>query len=256
MKKILNFLILFLFSINSVIASDIKFIQIDSLKFSSASEHAVNDFKNLIDDINKQKNVNFIIFSGDNIAESNKVFLKEFLKCANKLKMPYYIALGHKDVNKNKGLSKLDYMNNVKKYSHNKFNSPNYSFTKGNVAFIVADGSKEFIATPFGYYKDDVVDWLNQEITKFSKKNVIILQHFPIYPPAEKEAYYTYKADEYIKMLSNHKNVKAVISGFGINSENYFNGIKHISTASYPKYRIVEVFDADTNEPTIWSTLK
>lgn len=254
-----NFLCLsfaFMFSVLSTFASDVKFVQIDSLKFSPKSTESVNNFKNVIKEINKEKNLNFVVFTGDNIAKSNQKNLKAFLKKARGLKAPFYIALGHKDLNKRDGLSKTEYMKIAKSFSCKCGNTPNYTFSKKGLIFIVANGAKEFIPTPFGYYKDDVIEYLDAELTKNSKKNVVILQHFPINSPNENEAYRTYKAEEYFAMLKNHKNVIAIISGFGINSETDVDGIKHITTANYPQYRIIEIKDCTGSEPTIWSTLK
>ena len=256
MKKILCLIIIMLVSAFRVYASDIKFIQIDDLKYSPYSDESVQNFKNTIDEINKQKNLSFVIFTGNNIARSDKIHLKSFLKTANKLNVPYYVALGHKDLNKKKGLSKVEYMKIVKRLSHQKIKSPNYVFSKKGMVFIVADGAKEFIATPFGYYREDALNFVDNELTKHSKNNVVILQHFPVYPPNENEAFRTYKVEKYIQIIEAHKNVKAIISGFGVNSENDVNGIKYITTAAYPAYRVIEIIDCSGTNPSIWSTLK
>lgn len=256
MKKVLFICLMLIVSSIASYATEVKFIQVDSVKYSPVSNQSVSYFDNLVKDINKQKGVNFVIFSGDNIAYSDKQALKAFLKHANKLHAPYYIALGHKDLNKKKGLSKEAYMKLVHRHSILRSESPNYVFSKKGVTFIVADGAKEFIATPFGYYRENVIDWVDKELTKYKKQKVVIIQHFPVYPPADQEAYYTYKADEYMKVLSQHDNVIAVVSGFKINSEKDVNGVKHIATAEFPKYRIIEIMDCETDNPTIWSTLK
>ncbi len=256
MKKVLCLCFLLLFSSLKVQASDIKFVQIDNLKYSPNSETSVKEFSTAINEINKIKNLDFVVFSGNNIVKSDKKYLEAFLKKANKLDCPYYIALGHKDLNKKKGLSKAAYIEIVKKHTFRNINNPSYTFTKKGIAFVIADGAKEFIATPFGYYRDSVITYIDKELTKHKKNNVIILQHFPVYPPNNSEGYRTYNVQEYNRMLSNHTNVKAIVSGFGINSENDVNGIKHITTADFPKYRIIEVIDCTSENPTIWSTLK
>ena len=35
-----------------------------------------------------------------------------------------------------------------------------------------------------------------------------------------------------------------------------FNGVEHISTAGVPYYRIIDVMDSETTNPTIWAQLK
>ena len=255
MKKLFFLCFAFLLSAFMVFASEVKFVQIDNLKYTPNSKEAADNFVKTINNINKQE-PDFVVFTGNNIAASNERHLKAFLKKARKLNSPFYIALGHKDLHKKKGLSKVDYIKMVRRYTFKNISSPNYVFKKKGVVFVVADGSKEFIATPFGYYRDDVINWLDKTLTKYSNKHVVIIQHFPIYPPAEAESYRTYKADEYFKMLAEHKNVIAIVSGFDINAENDVNGIKHITTAGYPKYRIIEIIDCETDNPTIWSTLR
>ena len=256
MKRIFYIFLLFIFSTYSVIASDLKFVQIDDVRFSPFAEDSVENLKNTVKEINKQKNVSFVVFTGNNIARSDSKYLEAFLKNANKLHCPYYVALGHKDLNKKKGLSKTAYIEIVNKKTHKNIKSPNYTFKKNGMLFIVADGAKEFIPTPFGYYREDVINFIDKELSNNSKKNVIILQHFPIYPPNSSESFRTYKADDYKKMLSNHNNVKAIISGFNVDSENDVDGVKHITTANFPKYRIIEISDCNGPKPTIWSTLK
>lgn len=60
-----------------------------------------------------------------------------------------------------------------------------------------------------------------------------------------------------MKVLAKHKNVKAVIAGhFGVNNEQKVNGILHISTAPAPFYRIIDIMDYETPNPTIWAQLK
>ncbi len=256
MKKFIYVLAFFIFATIKSYATDIKFVQIDNLKFSPYSEDSVQNFKNTVKDINKQKDVSFVIFTGNNIAKSDKKYLAEFLKSTKKLDAPCYVALGHKDLNKKKGLTKLEYMKKVKNLTHKNIKQPNYIFAKNGVVFIVADGAKEFIQTPFGYYREDVIQFVDTKLTENADKNAVILQHFPIYPPKNEDAYRTYKSEDYFEMLGKHKNVKAVVSGFGVNSENDVNGIKHITTAGYPQYRIIEIIDCTGDNPTIWSTLK
>ena len=99
--------------------------------------------------------------------------------------------------------------------------------------------------------------WLENELAKYSTQNVIILQHFPLIPPSNKETYYTFKPENYLKILHNSKNVKAVISGhFGVNNEQHVDGVAHISTSPVPYYRIIDVMDCDSTNPTIWAELK
>ena len=256
MKKTFGLIFIFLLTISAVFSEDMRFIQVDSALYNKSS---ADKFEQLIEKINQEKNVEFIIFTGNNIAKSDKAELEAFLVSAKKLNKPYYVVLGQKDVYKKKGLSKKEYVELVHKKAkaHKRIDSPNYMFEKNGIIFVVADGSKEVIPTANGYYKEDVILWLDGVLDRNKDKNIVIIQHYPLIPPCQKETYYTYKADEYLRLLSEHKNVKVVIAGhFNCNSEQEINGILHISTENAPIYRIIDILDYDTDNPTFWSTIK
>ncbi len=256
MKKLFGFIFLFLFATVSAYSKDMRFVQVDGANFDS---NDVLRFELLVEKINKEKDVEFVVFSGNNISNPSKNNLEVFLKKAKKLKVPYYLVLGQNDVNLKKNLGKKEYIKIVRKknLAHAFITSPNYVFNKKGLIFIVADGSKEVIPTSIGYYKEDVILWLDEKLEKYSDKNVIILQHYPVVPPAKKELYYTYKADEYLRLLSEYKNVKAVVAGhFDVNNEQLVNGVLHISTKEAPRYRVIDILDYETENPTFWSTIK
>ncbi len=256
MKKFLGLLIVFLVSTLSAISADMRFIQVDGALYNTATS---DRFETLINKINNEKDVEFIVFTGNNISKPDKNELKNFLKSAKNLKRPFYIVLGQKDVNKQKDLDKKEYMQIVRKNvrTHRRILAPNYIFKKKNLVFIIADGSKEVIPTSIGYYKENVILWLDEQLDNYADKNVVILQHYPIVAPAKKETHYTYKADEYLRLLSEHSNVKAVVAGhFGVNKEETVDGILHISTKNAPTYRVIDILDYETDNPTFWSTIK
>lgn len=256
MYKLIAFFFLFFLSIQTVFSADMRFIQVDSVLYNNNNRE---NFEKLIEKINKEKDVEFVVFTGNNISKPSKIELESFLSVAKKLDMPYYIVLGQKDVNKQKHFGKKEYLQTLNKKNRilKRIKSPNYVFVKKGVVFIVADGSKEVIPTPIGYYKEDVILWLDEQLDNYRDKNVVILQHYPLVPPIKKETHYTYKADEYLSLLSEHKNVKAVVSGhFDANSEKVVENILHISTKSAPVYRIIDILDYETENPTFWSTIK
>lgn len=256
MRKLVCLFLCYIMLAISVSAKDLRFAQVTDVRYSSTNENSA--LNNFVKEINKDKSINFVVFTGDNIAKPNADELKKFLMVIKKIKTPVYIVIGDKDVNKRKDLSKKQYIKTVKrKLNRFGYDNSNYTFEKAGMMFIVADGSKDVIPSTAGYYKDNVIKWIDANLTLNSKKNVIILQHFPIVPPAEKESYYTFKADSYLEMLSKHKNVKAVIAGhFGVNKEQTVNGVTHISTAPLPYYRVIDVTGCDSDSPEIWAQVK
>ncbi|MBE7703495.1 MAG: hypothetical protein E7Z89_05525 [Cyanobacteria bacterium SIG28] len=255
MKKILIILGLFLTSL-SVQAKDMRIVQIDNFLYSPENQEIADK---TIANINKLKKVDFVVFSGNNISKPSKDYLEKFLKTAKKLNSPYYVVLGNKDVNKQKHLSKSEYMQVLQKKNkfYKKITSPNYVFEKNGIIFIVVDGSKEVIPSSMGYYKANVMTWLEEQLDLYKDKKVIIFQHFPVVAPAKKESYYTYKADEYLKLLDNYSNIKALVAGhFNVNNEQKVNGILHISTSNAPNFRVIDIIDYDTDNMTFWATVK
>lgn len=256
MKKNLLFIFLFFLSTQLAFSADMRFIQVDGAFYNTSNS---KNFENLVEKINNEKNIDFVVFTGNNIAKPNKDDLNSFIKSSQKLKAPFYVVLGQKDVNKQKGLGKEEYVKILSKKvrMHKKAKSPNLVFRKNKVTFIIADGSKEVLPTPNGYYKDDVLSWIKDELDNPKNQKVVILQHYPLIPPIKKETHYTYRAEDYLKLLSNYKNVKAIVSGhFDANNEQTVNGILHISTKNAPTYRIIDILDYDTENPTFWSTIK
>ena len=257
MKKIFGLFITFLILTLSVNAKDMRFVQVSDVRFNSADEE--NDMlARVVNDINKQRGVEFVIFTGDSINKPDKKDLEGFLSQAKKLDMPFYIVIGDKDVNKHKDMSKKDFIKLVKKQVRKyKPETPDYVFEYNDFVFVVVDGAKDVIPGTNGFYKEDVLSWLEAQLNLYSNKNVIIFQHFPLIPPSDREAYYTFKPEKYLELLSRHSNVKAVVSGhFGTNKEKTYNGIVHISTAGLPYYRIIDIIDYETDNPTIWAELK
>ena len=236
MQRLFNILIItitiFSFAIPSYAFQNkaLTFAQVTDLHFLPTNE-SINNYGKLIDSINKDKQIDFVVFTGDNIDKANKEILKEFLVLTKKLKVPYYIQTGNHDCAKALGLSKKDYIEYLNKYSRVNYKSFDYTIKKDDFVFVFVDGSKEYLPSANGYYKDDTLNWLNETILKYKKKNVIIFQHYPLYNISQASPRNTYKPELYLDLLQKHDNVKAIFSGhYHINDERYINGIMHITT--------------------------
>jgi predicted phosphodiesterase len=255
MKKFFGIVMVMILTSLMAMAEDLRFIQVDNLLYNPD----LDNLAPLVKEINAQRGIKFVVFSGNNISKPDKEYLERFCKEANKLNVPYYVIVGNKDVNKHKGLGKSEYVEVLNKHvrAHKKIDSTNYVFEKGKLIFIVLDGAKDVIPSSAGYYRQETLNWLDEQLSVHTSKNVVILQHFPVIPPAQKEVYYTFKADEYLKTIKPYTNIKAVISGhFGCDKEQDVNGVLHISTSSAPKYKIIDVTDVETKNPTFWTIVK
>ena len=241
MKKII--LTLLLLSVTSVCAfanKAVKFVQVTDVMFKDYSL----PLEKVIQDINRTPDIDFVVFTGNNIAKPNMDCLNNFLNETKHIKKPYYVLLGNKDISKTKNMDKKTYLKTVRRYNRTHPSVTNYSFRKGDIVFIVVDGSKELVPTPNGFYNKETIDWLDKQLTKNAKYKVVILQHFPLANKPKNEAYLTYNVLEYMQMLSQHDNVLAVISGhYDKNDEVTYNGVYHITTPSVGKgvYKIIDI---------------
>lgn len=273
MKKLhTTFLVLLLtfLSMQTCFAKQIKFVQVTDSHFSSTGNEATQRdversseyLEKAISDINCVKNLDFVIFTGDNIDQANSDDLKLFIKKANKLNVPYYIVIGNHEVFKSQNLTKKEYMKIVSENSKScKEKKPNYIFKKNGIVFIVVDGAKEIIPGPSGYYKKDTLKWLDKKLTDHRNDDVIIFQHFPLVEPYYNRSHTTYKADEYLAMLKKHPNVIAIFSGhYHANGENKKDGIYHASAPSLVEdphnYKIVEIIIKGKNDCQIYTQLR
>ncbi len=268
LKKLLILTAVILFTSLTVFAKDssIKFVQITDAHLSAKSDYSINVLKSAVEDINNQSGISFVIFTGDNINEAKPENLKKFMEIVSKLKVPYYIAVGNHDVYKSANMSKAEYYSIIRE--KNPFyiqKSANYKFSKNGFVFLIADGAKEVIPGAAGYYKEDTLKWIDKNLTKNSKKPVIIFQHFPIEYPTGAErrlkTHQTYKVEEYKKILEKHNNVLAILSGhFHVNYETMKDGVYHISTPTLlvvpQSYKIIDIVTTKDFSPIIYTQLK
>ncbi len=256
MKKTLSILLsvlCFIFFASSAEAKNIKFAQVTDVHYKMHSDILCK----IIKDINKTPDIDFVVFTGDNIGQTNKKNLEHFLNDTKKLNKPYYFVLGNKDVSKSQGLTKSEYIKLVRKSNKMHPKKTNYVFKKNNVVFMVVDGSKEIIPSVSGFYNKDTLQWVDEQLTKYKFNKVVILQHFPLANKPSNEFYLTHNAIEYLQMLSKHNNVIAVITGhYHKNDERMYNGVYHITSpsASDGSYKIIDI-DID-NDYEVFTILK
>ena len=248
-------LVFLIFYSGSAYAGHLKFIQFTDVHFSTYMEDkrdlSIKDSPELlnkaIEEINARKDIDFVVFSGDNIDEPDGDSLVEFLKITKKFNKPYYIGIGNHDV-LGCGLSKSKYLKLVDKYNKNQKNkTPNFCFKAGKDFIVIfMDGVIQTIPTSHGCFLEDELEWLEGVLEKNRNKKAIIVQHFPLVEPKEFKSHRTKRIEGYKDLLSRYDNILMVVSGH----YHYANvieqdGIYHISSPAftmYPyRYRIIEV---------------
>jgi len=240
--------------VQPVFAQNVNFIQVTDVHLTKDNAHYLKDF---VDEINqKYTNLDFVVFTGDNIDKANQSDLDLFLNIIKNLKFKTYVTVGNHDLFQNKNMTGNYYMTRVRNILGNYHPAKtNYVFRQGNLVFIVMNGVKEIIPGPNGYFKEDELIWLDGQLTKYRDKKVVILQHFPLLGTKSQSAN-LYKREEYLKVLNKHNNVVTVISGhYHYNKEEKINEVYHIITQKFSDNTYYKLISIDDEDRFIYTTL-
>ena len=242
MKKVFKLLLsLSLFLNFSGFCKEVKFIQITDINLNAKNAYKLQE---TIKEINSYKDVDFVVFGGNNIASAEINNLNTFAYLIKKVKKKSYVLLGSNDVLSSNGIDKDYYLKKIAKAEFRHSKKPNYVFEKKDYVFIAMDGSKQYFYSTNGYYNKEELLWLEKTLEKYKDRKVIILQHFPLLE-TRSQWLQTAKTEEYENLLKKYKNVKVIVSGhYNQNKELKKDGIYHILTESYAKsgaYKIIEI---------------
>lgn len=258
LKSILLSFILLLFT-QTTFAKTIKFVQITDIMFNG-SQKSIDRLSQAIKSVNSMKNVDFVVFTGNNTNRVDEDNLKLFFKTTRKLDVPAYFLIGSKEVRKSQFLGKQNYINILQLYKNPLHpHKPNYTFKKGSIEFIAVDGIKEVIPGATPYYTAKTLAWLDKKLTKFSDKKVILLQHFPYMTSTYNAAETLPNSVEYKEIISKYNNIIAIVAGQrDENDEILDNGIYHITTpalsGSNPAFKIIEI-EINKTEHSVYTQL-
>lgn len=244
MKKLfLFFMFMFIFcntsyakSVEFSVVSD-TYLEVDnSTKYADKMTPSINTLLGAIDQINKSP-AQFSIFLGDNLAKADKYSLVMFSKILRKLDKPVYVGIGDKDVAQTKDIDKKEYYRILNIFSQNRISELPQAKKINGFVFIFTDGINQFIPSQWGYFKENEIQQIDKLLTKYKKYPVVIVGHYPIYAAAELgESKLPHKIENYQKMLSNHDNVIAIISGHHNIEDEFLEGkIYNIYTQSLGK---------------------
>lgn len=246
----------------AVFAEAVKFVQVADSHFRTKDEYRADVLKKAVQSINKEKDISFVVFTGDNIDSPKVEYLPEFIKIINKLNVPYYLVIGSHDVYKSGGLSKIQYLETVADNNFlYRYKKPNYVFKKNGFVFIVVDGAKEIIPGTNGYYRENTLQWLDKQLTKHKDEKVIIFQHFPLISTKESKSQEVYQKEKYLEIIDKHENVISIITGhLHTNDEVMRNGVYHITSptllSEQPVYKVINVVTTKEFSPMVYTELK
>ena len=227
------------------------------LKPSKSADTFTDSEKNLIftvDSVNRNKNIKFVVFLGDNIDKSNMDSLVSFMNIAKNLKVPYYLVFGNHDSYAAGGIAKEDYseyVHSINRRQHKEDTS--FYFKAGPGAYgLILDGSSYVVPGKHGRYVPELVAEVNKFL-KFKKHSMVFLfQHFPLISPTDNVSHDTLDTEIFNNMLQKHNNVVFIASGHFHHEKITLDdrGIYHISASALGarsassgsgKYQVIKV---------------
>lgn len=233
---------------------DLKIVQISDVHYSGrGTNNGPRMFKNsaeLLEDavcqINEMKDVDVVVFSGDSIDSPSQKDLVSFARIANKLKYPWYNTLGNHEVGIAGGLSKEKYFRILESINlnYNSLSLQNIAFKpyylimpKKDYEVIFLDGVIDNRISSNGEFSEQQLVWLDEKLTHYCNKKIIIVQHFPVVEPFKSKTHRVLNAQQYLDILDKHNNVVAVLSGhYHCSKVVNRNNVLHITTPSLVQY--------------------
>lgn len=217
--KLFLFFVIMVFCVCPVFAKSFNFAVISDVHYNDgtakgAKADAAKILRGAVQRMNEDR-PDFVIFLGDNIEKSKEPLLKSFLKTINPIKSPYYIVVGNHDSYNYSGMSREDFGKIVSLHNpHQKKYTSNYVFhPTSDVAAVVVDSVSPGMFGPHGYFTQDTLSWLDETLTKYKNKKVIIFQHVPAKEPVPNERANILNEREYFDVLNKHNNIFMIVSG-------------------------------------------
>lgn len=242
MKRLLLIIFTFFTLCCPIFAKSVEFAVIaDSHLVPSNNQDSFSvSEKNLIyavESINKNQNIQFVVFLGDCIDKSNMDSLKAFMNIVQNINKPYYIVLGNHDSYSAGGIEKEEFIKFIHEYNKNQDKKETSFYFKGapNVYGLILDGSSWVVPGRHGRYLPEQLKEV-EKLFKFKKNDIILVfQHFPILHPNDNISHYTFDTEPYWRLLDKYTNVAMIASGhFHFKKLTYDrNGIYHISAPAF-----------------------
>ena len=248
--------VMFFFSNQPSFSGTIKFVQLSDIHYSTQREDTsyklLSKTKPLLQDaisqINSEKNINFVMITGDGIDKPLKESLFALTDLLNTLNYPWYFALGNHDTTTDGYLTKTKFLEILKEKNQNyKFDSTYYTFKpKAGFRVIVMDGAKNKGFTSNGIIPEEELCWLDDILSKSKNDVVLIVLHFPLLTPYDSPNHKILNDKEFKAIIEKYKMPIAIFSGhYHMAKITKRGNILHVSSptlAGYPNaFRIVNV---------------
>jgi len=176
-------------------------------------------FQDVIKTLNKMKALDFIVFGGDLIDNSDKEFsdLPMLLDIFSEIKSPYYVVPGDRDADLTAEYTKRDFLDEFYLNFEDKEKTYWAAEPVSNVLLIGLDTT---IINGFsGLIPGEQLQWLDNTLTNNKSKFTIIAMHHPAFPTINPEEKLVWKdflllnSADFLNIIQKHPQVKLVLSG-------------------------------------------
>lgn len=207
MKNLLLFLFVSFLSFN-VAAQNFKYAFVTDTHIGTATGE--EDLRRTVADINNQKDIDFILVTGDVTEMGTNDELKLAREILSGLKKPFYIIPGNHDT----GWSESGGVSFIKEFGNDKF-----TFDHNGYRFI-ACASGPYVRMSDGHIPRDATVWLDEVLKKTPKDMpIVFINHYPIDNSLDN----WYEATDRLKK----KNIQYAICGHGHTNKAFnFEGIE------------------------------
>ena len=241
-----------------VLADSLKFVQLSDVHYSldrkDTSYKLLSKSHPLLMDavkkINSEKNIDFVMLTGDGIDQPIKNSLTALTDNLNGLKFPWYYALGNHDTSSRAEVTKDVFLEVLKEKNSNfLFDSTYYTFKpKKDFRVIVIDGAKPEGYVSNAFISQEQLNWLDKTLSQSKKDVVLIFLHFPLFEPFDSEDHRIDNRKEFKAILEKYDMPIAIFTGHYHTTKIVKRGnILHVVTpslVSYPNaFRTVSIDD-------------
>lgn len=241
-------------SSNSI--NSLKFVQLSDTHYMQDAPNTtfkmIGESPRLLDDainqVNDEQNVDFVMFTGDQIDKAFEKELRAFLPYAQRLNAPWYVTFGNHDRCIGGYLDTLVYLDMVRNANPNfVFKKPYYSFVpKKNYKVIVLDNIITNEITSNGYIDETQLKWLKKELDDSKNDTVLIFMHVPVVEPFASPGHKMRNGIVLKQLVESYKNPIGVFQGhYHATKITQHDNVLYVSSPaliSYPNaFRVVTV---------------
>lgn len=225
MKRI--FLLILLCSFSHILrAAEFRFALLTDIHIN-ADSLAYNDLKRSVEQINRTKNLDFVLVSGDVTEEGDRASLNKVKSLLDQLKVKYYITSGNHETKWSES-GATDF--------GNIFKSDRFCFQHKGILFL-GFNSGPVIRMADGHVSPQDISWMSKELKSVGKKKpVILITHYPLqdgdvdnwYDVTDAIRPYNIKAvlcgHYHRNFLTNYEGIPSVVNRSNLRAKNKVGG--------------------------------